>query len=249
MLKRSFDIFCSVILLSILWPPMLIGMLLVFLGDFRSPFYVHERVGLYGKSFKMYKLRTMIVFADKCKIDTTKDGDSRITAVGRFLRKYKIDEIPQIFNVLIGDMSLVGPRPNVKREVDLYTNAEKKLLKVKPGITDFASIVFSNLGALLVGYDDANLAYSRLIRPWKSRLGILYVEHLSFWLDFRVLLITVVSIFSNKIGKGLLYNKILKKISNDSILLGIASGVKNIYPYHPPGASELEIAEKFSNNC
>ena len=119
----------------------------------------------------MYKLRTMIINADSTGVDSTSSNDNRITSVGKFIRKFKIDEISQLINVLLGDMSLVGPRPNVLREILMYTDLEKELLTVKPGITDFASIVFSDEGEILSDSDDPDIDYNQLIRPGKGYLG------------------------------------------------------------------------------
>ena len=124
----------------------------------------------------MVKIRSMIINADKTGVDSTSSDDMRITSVGKVIRKLKLDELSQLWNVLIGDMSLVGPRPNVKSETDLYTKIEKNLLNVKPGITDFSSIVFSDEGDILSGSDDPDLLYNQLIRPWKSRLSLFYIE-------------------------------------------------------------------------
>ena len=120
----------------------------------------------------MIKLRSMIVNAEKSKVDSTSSNDPRITKIGKIIRKLKLDELSQLFNVFIGEMSLVGPRPNVKRETDLYTKVEKNLLSVKPGITDFASIIFSDESEILKNVDDPDISYNQLIRPWKSRLGL-----------------------------------------------------------------------------
>ena len=121
--------------------------------------------------FSIIKLRSMIVNADKNKVDSTAEDDVRITWVGHFVRKFKIDELTQLINVLFGNMSLVGPRPNVKAETDIYTPIEKKLLSFKPGIADFSSIVFSDEGKILKNSIDPDLEYNQLIRPGKSRLG------------------------------------------------------------------------------
>jgi lipopolysaccharide/colanic/teichoic acid biosynthesis glycosyltransferase len=147
--KRIFDIVASATGLLVASPILLPVMFLVWKQDRHSPFYVAPRVGRGEKPFKMVKLRSMIINADKSGVDSTGSNDRRITPVGHFIRRYKLDELTQLWNVLKGDMSLVGPRPNVKRETDLYTLEEKKLLSVKPGITDFASIVFSDEGDIL----------------------------------------------------------------------------------------------------
>ena len=175
MLKRTFDIFFSSIGLIFLSPIFLIFILMIFLQDFSNPFYRAPRVGKNGKIFTMVKLRSMIINADKNKVDSTASDDMRITRVGMMIRAYKLDELTQLINVLKGDMSLVGPRPNVQRDVDLYSETEKRLLSVKTGITDFSSIIFSDEGDILSGLDDPDIAYNQLIRPWKSRLGILYI--------------------------------------------------------------------------
>ena len=132
-------------------PVLLPVMFLVWWQDRHSPFYVASRVGLDQRPFRMVKLRSMRIGADKSGVDSTSAGDSRITPVGHFIRRYKLDELTQLWNVLIGDMSLVGPRPNVERETRLYTDLEQRLLTVKPGITDYASIVFADEGEILQG--------------------------------------------------------------------------------------------------
>ena len=142
--KRIFDFIISLTGLIICSPIMIPVMVLVWLQDFHSPFYIAPRVGKNEKLFKMIKLRSMIIGADKSGVDSTSSSDSRITGIGRIIRQYKLDELSQLFNVLSGEMSLVGPRPNVRRETDLYTREEKLLLTIKPGITDISSIVFSD---------------------------------------------------------------------------------------------------------
>ena len=160
-------------------PIMLPVIILVWLQDLKSPFYIADRVGKNRKIFKMVKLRSMVIGADKSGVDSTGANDSRITTIGKLIRKFKLDEISQLWNVLLGDMSLVGPRPNVKTETDMYTEEEGLLLSVKPGITDFSSIVFSDEGDILANKIDPDLSYNQLIRPWKSRLGIIYIKNQS----------------------------------------------------------------------
>ena len=175
--------------------------LLVFLQDFHKPIYIAMRVGKKRIPFRMIKLRSMIVDAEKSGVDSTSSDDKRITWIGRFIRKIKLDEITQLWNVLIGDMSLVGPRPNVEIDVSIYTEEECHLLNVRPGITDFSSIVFSDEGDILKNFSNPDLAYNQLIRPWKSRLGILYIENRSSWLDINLIFYTVVSFFSKSFFK------------------------------------------------
>ena len=138
----------------------------------------------------------MVVNADKTGVDSTSSNDTRITPFGQFMRKYKIDEIPNFFNIFMGQMSFVGPRPNVKRETNLYTSEEKLLLSVRPGITDFSSIVFSDEGDILEGSNNPDLDYNKLIRPWKSRLGIFYVNNQSLWMDIKLIFLTGLAIIS-----------------------------------------------------
>ena len=147
-MKRLIDVFGSAFGLILLSPVLLVAIVAIWLQDYCSPFYIAPRVGRNGKIFQMVKLRSMVKDADKSGVDSTSANDLRITEVGRVIRKYKLDEFIQLWNVLTGDMSLVGPRPNVQREVDLYTDVERHLLDVKPGVTDFASIVFSDEGEI-----------------------------------------------------------------------------------------------------
>ena len=197
-MKRLMDIIVSLLGLIAASPILLPVMFLVWRQDRHSPFYVAARVGVGEKPFKMVKLRSMIINADKSGVDSTSSQDNRITPVGHFIRQWKLDEITQLWNVLRGDMSLVGPRPNVKRETDLYTPEEKRLLTVKPGITDIASIVFADEGEILRDKEDPDIAYNQLIRPWKSRLGLFYIDHSSIFLDIQLVLLTVRAIISRQ---------------------------------------------------
>ena len=194
MAKEIFDRTCALVGLLLLSPLLVLVALLVWLQDFRSPFYVAPRAARGGGSFRMVKLRSMIANADRLGAASTAGDDARITAVGRFIRRWKIDELSQLWNVLLGDMSLVGPRPQVLDEVATYTVEERGLLAVKPGITDFSSIVFADEGEILRGAPDPDLAYRRLIRPWKSRLGLFYVAQRGFGLDLALILLTLLRI-------------------------------------------------------
>ena len=146
----------------------------------------------------MIKLRSMSVDADKSGVVSSSDNDIRITPIGQKIRRYKLDEFIQLWNVLIGDMSLVGPRPNVKDETDLYTDIEKELLSIRPGITDFSSIIFSDEGDILKEKDNPDLIYNQLIRPWKSRLGLIYIKNQSFLLDIKIIIYTMVAFISKQ---------------------------------------------------
>ena len=196
MAKRIFDLSISFIGLIVLSPIFLICIFLVWIQDFGNPLYVAKRVGVNEKIFWMVKIRSMLINADKSGVDSTANNDKRITLIGKFIRKFKIDELTQLWNVFIGDMSFVGPRPNVKKETDLYTLEEKKLLTIKPGITDFSSIVFSDEGDILQDKEDPDISYNQLIRPGKSKLGIFYVENNNILLDIQIIILTIVSIFS-----------------------------------------------------
>ena len=163
--KRVFDIVVSFVGLVISSPILVPAMIAVWLQDFHSPFYIPLRVGKDGKLYRMVKLRSMVIKADKTGVDSTSARDPRITPVGHFIRKYKLDELPELWNVLWGSMSLVGPRPNVKRETDLYTDVERGLLSVKPGITDIASIVFSDENEILKDSQDPDIDSQAIFGP------------------------------------------------------------------------------------
>ena len=238
MLKRLVDILASLFGLMVTSPILLPVMFLVWKEDKKSPFYIAPRSGINGSIFKMVKLRSMAVDADKTGVDSTSGNDMRITSIGHKIRRYKLDEIVQLWNVLKGDMSLVGPRPNVKTETDLYTNVEKELLLIKPGITDFSSIVFSDEGEILEGKDNPDLAYNQLIRPWKSRLGLVYIKNQSFFLDFQLVIFTLVAIISKQ--KALSWvSKKLSKLNVDEKTVNISKRNLNLYPYPPPGSDQI----------
>lgn len=190
-MKRLFDIIFSFIGLTLLSPLIIVIAAAVKLEDGGTVFYLAERIGLSGVAFKMYKFRTMVADADKSGPSSTSNSDSRITRTGRFLRKYKLDEIPQLINVLTGQMSFVGPRPEIKKFTDLFTEDERKILSVKPGITDWASIWNSDEGQLLEGAADPDKAYFELIRPEKIRLQLLYVKNNNFFIDLKIIFLTV----------------------------------------------------------
>ena len=236
--KRLFDIVVSALGLILVSPILIPVMIAIWLQDFHSPFYKGTRIGKDGKPFRMVKLRSMVWNADKVGIDSTSARDPRITPVGHFIRRYKLDELSQLWNVLKGDMSLVGPRPQVPRDVALYTEEEKRLLTVRPGITDIASIVFSDEGDILKDSQDPDLDYNRLIRPWKSRLGLLYVDNRSFWLDIRLILLTALAIVSKR--RALKYiQHMLDELGADDLVKRVARRDQSLFPYPPPGATEI----------
>lgn len=190
MLKRIFDITLSLFGLIILLPFMLIIAILIKLDSKGPVFFKQIRVTKNGREFKIFKYRTMRVGSDKySQITVGKDG--RITKIGSFLRKYKLDEIPQLINVLIGDMSLVGPRPEVPKYVALYTEEQEEILKVRAGITDYASIEFSNENDLLASEEDPEKAYIEKVMPKKIELNKKYLSEISVLTDIKIILLTI----------------------------------------------------------
>jgi lipopolysaccharide/colanic/teichoic acid biosynthesis glycosyltransferase len=201
LIKRLFDVIISFLGLVVCMPFMLVIAALIKLDSEGPVFYRGVRAGKAGEPFEMFKFRTMVVNADKIGGPSTSDDDPRVTRVGKFLRKCKLDEVPQLINVLKGDMSLVGPRPEVLSEVEKYTPEERKLLSVRPGITDWASIEFNDEGAILAGAEDPHQAYLEKIRPGKVRLGLKYVRERSLWVDLKILTETVATVFETRAGQ------------------------------------------------
>jgi len=237
-MKRAFDVLASLFGLLLFSPVLAILGFLVWLQDRHSPFYIPIRVGRGERPYKMVKLRSMIMRADKSKVDSTANNDPRITAVGRFIRKIKFDEFPQLWNVLKGEMSLVGPRPNVQRETDLYTFEEKRLLSVRPGITDISSIVFADEGSILEGKADPDLAYNQIIRPWKSRLGLLYVDNADFILDIQLIFLTLLNAVNRKLALKLVAGRVAS-LGAQSNLVDVAYREKPLIAAPPPGATQI----------
>lgn len=237
-MKRFFDIVISSLALILASPLLLPVIFFVWLQDKHSPFYIAERVGRSKHIFKMIKLRSMIINADKTGVDSTSANDTRITSLGHFIRKYKLDELTQLWNVLIGDMSIVGPRPNVKRETDLYTKEELRLLTIKPGITDFASIVFADEGEILQKHDNPDIAYNQLIRPGKGYLGLFYIKHESLKLDVMICYCTILMMFSRDKALSKIQGT-LSKLDASEELLKLASRKYSLKPMPPVGAKTI----------
>jgi len=189
--KRVFDILFSLAGLCILSPILLIIAIAIQGEDSGPVFYRGTRVGLKGGPFRIFKFRTMVVDAEQKGVTSTAEDDGRITRVGKFLRRYKLDEFPQLMNVLKGEMSFVGPRPQVQWAVALYSENEKKILDVLPGITDYASIRFSNEADILKGSTDPDKDYMEKIAPEKMRLGLEYARTRSFWTDLKIIFMTM----------------------------------------------------------
>jgi lipopolysaccharide/colanic/teichoic acid biosynthesis glycosyltransferase len=195
--KRLFDLIVSTISLIILSPLFLVIALLIKLNSKGPIFYRGVRSGLYGKPFKIFKFRTMVTNAEKVGGFSTALNDPRLTRMGRFLRKYKFDELPQFINVLKGEMSLVGPRPQVEHYTKLYNNEEKIILSVKPGLTDYASIQFINLDQIL-GDERVDEKYFQEIEPEKNRLRMKYAQEHSFLIDMKILILTFLNMLKIK---------------------------------------------------
>lgn len=193
-LKRAMDIVLSAGGLLVLSPLLLLCALAVKVDSPGGVFYRQERIGRYGKPFRIFKFRTMVENADKKGLLITVGADSRITRVGKFLRKTKMDELPQLLNVFIGDMSFVGPRPEVKRYVDLYTPAQRNVLLVRPGITDYASLAYRDENTLLEKSGDPEQTYIQTIMPEKLELNRRYLGEISVLTDIKLIVSTVLAI-------------------------------------------------------
>ena len=237
-MRRIVDVLISLLGLIALAPLLMLFIFLIWEEDRSSPFYISKRVGLDGIEFNMVKLRSMVLNADLSGVDSTSSNDKRITRTGHLIRKFKLDELMQLWNVLLGHMSLVGPRPNVKRETDRYTFLEKQLLTVKPGITDTASIVFSDEGKILEGKPDPDLSYNQLIRPGKSKLALFHLEHRSFSFDLLVVALTALSIVSRTHSLRLLVST-MKRRGASKKLIEIAARLKPLTKSPPPGSKTI----------
>jgi lipopolysaccharide/colanic/teichoic acid biosynthesis glycosyltransferase len=200
-MKRTFDVIISLSGLIFLLPVLLIIGICIKIYDFGPVFYCATRVGRGGKVFHMFKFRSMIVDADKVGPSSASVSDSRITSIGKFMRKYKLDELPQLINVLKGEMSIVGPRPEEKKFTDLFTAEEKAILSVRPGITDWASIWNSNEGEILECSTDPDRTYLEIIRPEKVRLQLQYVKDHNFFIDLRIIFLTITKLLWGKRSK------------------------------------------------
>lgn len=189
-LKRIIGLVLAFILLAILWPVYLLIALAVAIEDGTPVFYRPQRGGYHNKSFRIFKFRSMVKNADKIGGGTTALNDPRITRVGNFLRKTKLDEIPQLFNIINGTMSFIGPRPELLRYTDQYEGEEKLIFEVRPGITDFSSIEFINLDEI-VGQGDADEMYEKYVLKKKNALRIRYAKEVSLITDTKLFCLTV----------------------------------------------------------
>lgn len=202
MIKRLFDFFSALFGLLLL-SPILIGCAFWIRLDSPGPiFYRGVRVGKRGLPLRIFKFRSMVLNADQIGGPSSSDDDPRITRVGKFLRKYKLDELPQLLNVLKGEMSLVGPRPEVPQEVATYSEEEKQILTVLPGITDWASLRFHDEGEILKGSADPHAAYREKIRPEKLRLALRYVHDHSFLTDLKIIFETLKTLVKSRTSQN-----------------------------------------------
>ncbi|MGN0035938.1 MAG: sugar transferase [Bacteroidaceae bacterium] len=193
-MKRVFDIVASGVGLLLLAPLFLVIAIWIKLDSSGPVFYRQVRVGRNNKNFRLFKFRSMRVGSDKKGLITVGGRDSRVTHSGYYIRKYKLDELPQLINVFIGDMSLVGPRPEVRKYVDLYTEEQMQVLSVRPGITDMASIQYRNENELLAQVEDPERYYIDVVMPDKLRINLEYVRTNTFWNDIRLIFKTFMAI-------------------------------------------------------
>ncbi|CAD5376993.1 Sugar transferase [Pseudomonas sp. OF001] len=197
MLKRFFDLSTSAIAIALIWPILLLISIWIKLDSSGPVFFRQERVGRHGRTFRIFKFRTMTVDAEKKGLQLTVGGDNRVTRAGKFLRKTKLDELPQLFDVLIGNMSIVGPRPEVPKYIDQYpASIRKQVLSVRPGITDRASIEFRNENEILSNSADPEKSYINEILPIKQKYYIEYVNKNSFLGDLKIIWETAFAIIS-----------------------------------------------------
>jgi lipopolysaccharide/colanic/teichoic acid biosynthesis glycosyltransferase len=234
-LKRAFDFLAALLGLLVCSPLLIAVTVAIWMYDWHSPFYIAPRAARGGRTFRMVKFRSMVVNADRIGGSSTATTDRRITPVGKFVRAYKFDELIQLWNVLKGDMSLVGPRPQVLHDVGLYTQAETRMLSMRPGITDPASIVFSDEGEVLKGSADPDQMYNQIIRPWKSRLALAYIDHRSLLIDIWLILLTLVAIVSKPMALRAV-GALLRKWDIDPLVIRMAARQEPLLSYPPPGA-------------
>jgi lipopolysaccharide/colanic/teichoic acid biosynthesis glycosyltransferase len=231
-MRRLLDIVAAAAGLTLLALPLAVILFLVWRQDRHSPFYIADRAGRGGAPFRMVKIRSMVINADKSGVESTSAADRRITPLGHFIRRWKVDELSQLWNVLKGDMSLVGPRPNTMSEVATYAPWERELLRVRPGITDFSSIIFSDEGEILRDSTDPDADYTRLIRPWKGHLGLLYVQHATMPLNLRLIVLTIVAIFSK--ARALAYiGPLLQQLGAPPLLCAVARRDRPLRDFDP----------------
>jgi len=196
MIKRLFDIIFSILGLIVLLPLFLVVTLLILIDSKGGAFFFQSRVGKNNRDFQMIKFRTMFSDSEKKGFLTVGNTDARITTIGRWLRRYKIDEFPQLLNILKGEMSFVGPRPEVRKYVDLYNDEQMSVLSVKQGLTDYASLEYIKENEILEQYDNPEEVYIEKIMPEKLALNIKYIKDKGFFTDLKIMLKTIQKIFT-----------------------------------------------------
>ena len=243
--KRALDIAVALVALPVGLVVCLPFAVAIWFGDRRNPIYAGERVGKNWRPYRQLKLRTMTWGTERTGVDATPADDPRVTPIGRRLRRWKIDEAPQILNVVRGNMTLVGPRPNLLRECSMYSDIERHILDVTPGVTDISSIVFSDEERILAGTSNPDLAYHQLVRPWKSRFCLLYIEKRSLRLDLELIGITALLPFSRRWALRALQG-VLRRLGANADLLGVARRDAPLVPHPPPGLAVVveEIPDK-----
>ena len=194
--KRIFDVLMSFTGILMILPLLIFIAIMVVLDSKGGVIYSQNRVGRNKVNFKLFKFRTMKLGADKGSLLTIGNHDQRITKSGYWLRKYKLDELPQLFNILLGDMSFVGPRPEVIKYVALYNLQQQRVLNVKPGLTDWASLAFIDENQLLVKAENPEMYYINHIIPLKINQNLRYIDHHNLWIDIKIILLTIKSILA-----------------------------------------------------
>lgn len=197
MAKRLFDFILSTIGILLLLPALITIALLVYFTSKGPVLYKQQRIGKNGKPFTLFKFRSMASGSDKKGLLTVGNKDARVTPLGYYLRKYKLDELPQLFNVWLGDMSLVGPRPEVEKYTSLYDSYQRKVLEVKPGITDYASLNYINENDILAKAEDPEKTYVEKIMPCKLRLNMIYINEVGLFTDIKIIGKTLIKIVTN----------------------------------------------------
>jgi lipopolysaccharide/colanic/teichoic acid biosynthesis glycosyltransferase len=235
-MKRAFDLILALVAFVLLLPVTVVIGAAIWSQDRKSPFYVANRVGRKGIPFRMVKFRSMVVNADRLGGASTAGDDRRITALGAFIRRYKIDELPQLWNIIVGEMSFVGPRPNVLSDVALYSEEERGLLAGRPGITDLSSIVFADEAEILRGSRDPDLTYNLVIRPWKSRLGLHYLRTRTVLMDMHILWLTGVAIATRPRALAGV-QRILQATGAEPVLIVVAGRTAPLADALPPGVT------------
>lgn len=191
MIKRIFDITFSILGLLVISPALILIAIIIKIDSQGPILYIQDRVGIFNTDFKIYKFRTMYIESDKLGDLTLGDEDARVTKVGYYLRKYKLDELPQLINVLIGNMSFVGPRPEIRKYVNYYSQEDMEILNIKPGITGYASMKYVNEAEILENSENPEKVYIEEIMPDKIKINKLYIKNNNIFIDFKIIIKTI----------------------------------------------------------